>query len=110
MCNIKKKNIKTNDIKEIKPNIITRVQNKIEKVFTKIMDKINNGSPVKKRIFEWAVEVGKEKYNYYLQSNVDDYLSQSYLPKNLYRKWKIADKLVYQTIKEIGRASCRERM
>src|SRR5699024_413704 len=61
---------------------------------------INNGSPVKKRIFEWAVEVGKEKYNYYLHSNVDDYLSQSYLPKNLYRKWKIADKLVYQTIKE----------
>src|SRR5699024_5742556 len=74
--------------------------NKITDDLQKIMDKINNGSPVKKRIFEWAVEVGKEKYNYYLQSNVDDYLSQSYLPKNLYRKWKIADKLVYQTIKD----------
>lgn len=88
------------DLQEIRPTVITSVPHLFEKVFTQIMDQINNGSPVKKRIFEWAVEVGKEKYNYYLQSNVDDYLSQSYLPKNLYRKWKIADKLVYQTIKD----------
>src|SRR5699024_12739913 len=84
----------------IRPTVITSVPHLFEKVFTQIMDQINNGSPVKKRIFEWAVEDGKEKYNYYLQSNVDDYLSQSYLPKHLYRKWKIADKLDYQTIKE----------
>lgn len=88
------------DLQEIRPTVLTSVPHLFEKVFTQIMDQINNGSPVKKRIFEWAVEVGKEKYNYYLHSNVDDYLSQSYLPKNLYRKWKIADKLVYQTIKE----------
>lgn len=88
------------DLQEIRPTVITSVPHLFEKVFTQIMDQINNGSPVKKRIFDWAVEVGKEKYNYYLQSNVDDYLSQSYLPKNLYRKWKIADKLVYQTIKD----------
>ena len=88
------------DLQEIRPTVLTSVPHLFEKVFTQIMDQINNGSPVKKRIFDWAVEVGKEKYNYYLQSNVDDYLSQSYLPKNLYRKWKIADKLVYQTIKD----------
>lgn len=88
------------DLQDIRPTVLTSVPHLFEKVFTQIMDQINNGSPVKKRIFEWAVEVGKEKYNYYLQSNMGDYLSQSYLPKNLYRKWKIADKLVYQTIKE----------
>src|SRR5690625_2547409 len=74
------------DLQEIRPTVITSVPHLFEKVFTQIMDQINNGSPVKKRIFEWAVEVGKEKYNYYLQSNVDDYLSQSYLPKNFNRR------------------------
>src|SRR5699024_6753243 len=52
------------DLQEIRPTVITSVPHLFEKVFTQIMDQINKGSPVKKRIFEWAVEVGKEKYNY----------------------------------------------
>src|SRR5699024_5364310 len=51
------------DLQEIRPSVITSVPHIFEKVFTQIMDQINNGSPVKKLIFEWGVEVGKEKYN-----------------------------------------------
>src|SRR5699024_8945024 len=64
------------------------------------MDKINQESPVKRKIFNWAISVGEEKYEYYLQSQLEDYLSQAYLPSSLYRKWKLANKLVYKTIKE----------
>src|SRR5690625_788687 len=64
------------DLQEIRPTMITSVGHLIEKVFTEIMHQINNGSPIKKRIFEWVVEGGKEKYNDDVQSNLDDYLSQ----------------------------------
>src|SRR5699024_12169249 len=30
----------------------------------------------------------------------EELITQDYLPSNLYRKWKLADRLVYQTIKQ----------
>lgn len=88
------------DLQEIRPTVLTSVPRLFEKVYTQVMDEVNNGSSVKKKIFNWAVSIGKEKYEYYLNSQMGDYLSQSFLPKSLYRKWKIADKLVYKTVKE----------
>lgn len=88
------------DLQEIRPTVLTSVPRLFEKVYTQVMDQINNSSAFKKKIFEWAVSVGEEKYEYYLQTQFDDYLSQNFMPKGLYRKWKIADKLVFQTIKE----------
>src|SRR5699024_231983 len=86
------------DLQEIRPTVLTSVPRLFEKVYTQVMDQINNSSAFKKKIFEWAVSVGEEKYEYYLQTQFDDYLSQNFMPKGLYRKWKIADKLVFQTI------------
>lgn len=88
------------NLQEIQPTILTSVPRLFEKVFTQVMNEINNGPGFKKKVFEWAVSVGEEKYEYYLNSKMGDYLSQSFLPKGLYRKWKLADKLVYKTIKE----------
>lgn len=90
----------SDNLQEIRPTILTSVPRLFEKVFTQVMNEVNNGPAYKKRIFEWAIAVGEEKYDYYLNSSMGDYLSQSFLPKSLYRKWKIADKLVYQTIKD----------
>src|SRR5699024_5320313 len=87
-------------LKAIKPKILTSVQRLLEKVYTQVMEEVNNGSAIKKKIFNWAIAVGEEKYEYYLNTQMEDYLSQSFLPKGLYRKWKIANKLVYQTVKE----------
>lgn len=88
------------DLQEIRPTILTSVPRLFEKVYTQVINEINNGPSYKKRIFEWAITIGEEKYEYYLNSSMGDYLSQSFLPKSLYRKWKIADRLVYQTIKD----------
>src|SRR5699024_4456762 len=90
----------SDNLQEIRPTILTSVPRLFEKVFRQVMDEINQGSPVKRKIFNWAISVGEEKYEYYLQSQLGDYLSQAYLPSSLYRKWKLANKLVYQTIKE----------
>ena len=88
------------NLKEVKPNIVTSVPRLFEKVYASIMKKMNEGSPVKRKIFNWALKVGEERYQYYLKAGTDELIKQDYLPKSLYKKWKRADKLVYQTIQE----------
>lgn len=88
------------NLQEIRPTMLTSVPRLFEKVFRQVMDEIKQGSSIKRKIFNWAISVGEEKYDYYLQLKLSDYLSQAYLPPALQRKWKLADKLVYQKIKE----------
>lgn len=88
------------NLKEIRPTVFTSVPRLFEKVYQQIQAEIKNGSPLKKKIFNWAVSVGQEKYECYLNTNIDHYFSQSYLPEKLYRKWKRADKLVFQKVKQ----------
>lgn len=88
------------NLKEVKPNLVTSVPRLFEKVYAGIMKKMNEGSPVKRRIFNWALKVGEERYEYYLKAGADQLITGDYLPKSLARKWKRANKLVYQTIKD----------
>lgn len=91
--------IQTNLV-EIKPTIMTSVPRLFEKVYTKVLDEINGGSALKKKIFNWAVEVGKERYDLYLNSSVQDLALGDSMPKNFARKWRLADRLVYQKVKQ----------
>ena len=88
------------NLKEIRPTVFTSVPRLFEKVYTQVQEEIKNGSALKRKIFNWALSLGEEKYTYYLNANVDQFLSQRYLPEKFYRKWKRADKLVFQKIKE----------
>src|SRR5699024_10829469 len=88
------------NLQEIRPTVFTSVPRLFEKVYTQVQEEIKNGSALKRKIFNWALSIGKEKYNYYLHANVDQFLSQNYLPKKFYQKWKRADMLVFQKIKE----------
>ncbi|WEG14662.1 long-chain fatty acid--CoA ligase [Pullulanibacillus sp. KACC 23026] len=83
---------------EVKPTIMTSVPRLFEKVYAKVIDQIESGSPVRQKIFNWALKVGHEKYQDYLSRSTDDliFLNTS---SRLYRKWKLADRLVYQKIK-----------
>ena len=90
----------TDNFLEVKPNIVTSVPRLFEKVYAGIMKKMNEASPVKRRLFNWALKVGEERYEYYLKAGTEELITQDYLPSNLYRKWKLADRLVYQTIKQ----------
>jgi len=84
---------------EVKPTIMTSVPRLFEKVYAKVQEQIENGSSLKKKIFNWAVNVGRRRYECYLNSPVNELLLHDPMPKDLKRKWAIADKLVFQKVK-----------
>ena len=91
------------NLKEIRPTIMTSVPRFFEKVYARVMEQIDKGTPLRKKIFNWALNVGIERYEYYLNSRIDDLILGSAMPKPLQRRWKIADRLVYQKVKkELG--------
>ena len=77
---------------EIRPNIMVSVPRVFEKIYAKIMDTVLSGSTVKKRIFYWALKVGKE----YGRRK----LNKESIPGGLQRKRNLAHKLVYSKIIE----------
>ena len=84
---------------EVKPTVMTSVPRLFEKVYSKVQDQIASGGVLKKKIFEWAIRVGEERYEYYINQTTDE-LVFGELPPKLRRKWNIANKLVYKQIKE----------
>src|SRR5690625_7408854 len=78
-------------VKEVKPTVLTSVPLLFEKVYAQIRDEIDQGSAIKRKIYNWAVSIGAERYERYRDGTMDDFLRQSYLPKKLLRKWKIAE-------------------
>src|SRR5699024_9565310 len=65
------------NLQVIRPTILTSVLPLSEKVFRQAMHAINQGSPVKRKIFNWTSSVGEETYEYYLQPQLGDYSSQA---------------------------------
>ena len=48
------------NLKEVRPHFICSVPRVFEKVYAKILSGVESGSPLKKRIFNWAMDVGRE--------------------------------------------------
>ncbi|HLS09153.1 long-chain fatty acid--CoA ligase [Lentibacillus sp.] len=91
------------NLKEIRPTVLTSVPRLFEKVYAKVREEIDNGTIVKQKVFNWAVDIGLERYERYLQSPINELILGEAMPKELRRKWKIADRLVYQKVKsELG--------
>lgn len=88
------------NLKEVRPTIFTSVPRLFEKVYTRLREDILRGSGLKRKIFEWALRVGEERYEHYVQSDVNTMIRQKIYPKHLERKWQIADRLVYAKVKE----------
>lgn len=77
---------------EIKPTVMVSVPRVYEKIYAKIIDEVSKGSPVKQKIFWWAVNTGKETLQYTLR--------QKPLPFGLSLSYKIAFKLVFSKLNE----------
>jgi long-chain acyl-CoA synthetase len=77
---------------EIRPNIMVSVPRVFEKIYAKVMDTVLSGSGLKKRIFYWALKVGKE----YGRRQ----LNKEGVPGGLQRKRNLAHKLVFSKIIE----------
>jgi long-chain acyl-CoA synthetase len=77
---------------EVRPHIMVSVPRLFEKLYAKIMDNVLLGSPVKRKIFAWAVRVGTEHSRLALAGKP--------IPGGLRRKRALAHKLVYSKILE----------
>lgn len=88
------------NLKEVRPTVLTSVPLLFEKVYAKVREEIDNGPSIKKKIFNWAINIGLKRYDMYLNAQVDELLLQDAMPKSFLKKWKLADKLVYQKVKQ----------
>ena len=80
------------NIQEIKPTMFASVPRIFEKVYNKIISEVEQGPTLKKRIFYWALNVGKKWAKYNLEDKPAPFFLE--MQKNL------ADKLVFAKIRE----------
>lgn len=78
------------NLKEIKPTFLTTVPKLLETVKKKIFASMENEKPAKRKIFNWAVDVGT-KYVKAMQKGT--------IPFLLTNQYKLADKLVFSKIR-----------
>ncbi len=79
------------NFQEVNPYCFGAVPRVYEKVHARIMAKADAGSPLKKKIFAWALGIGRERVPYITEGRP--------LPGGLARKAKIADALVFKKIR-----------
>ncbi len=80
------------NLPEVKPHFICSVPRVFEKVYAGVIAKAEAGSPLKKKIFHWAVSVGREVSK--LQQ------ARKPVPAGLALKHRIAHKLVFSKLHE----------
>ena len=80
-----------NDIIEVSPTIVICVPRFFEKIYNKLNTTINTASGFKKKLFNWALKIGKDYTNT---------THAGYTPSFLLRlNQKLAEKLIYKKIK-----------
>ncbi|MFZ2054839.1 MAG: long-chain fatty acid--CoA ligase [Candidatus Aminicenantales bacterium] len=77
---------------EVRPTIMVSVPRLFEKIYAKVMDSVLAGSTLKKKIFFWALRVGKE--------SGEKTLRRQPVPASLQRRRRIAHSLVFSKILE----------
>jgi long-chain acyl-CoA synthetase len=80
------------NLQEVKPTLMASVPRLFEKIYAKIMDSLEEGSPIKKMLFMWAIGVGKETIPYKQQNKS--------LPILLSIQHTLADILVFSKLHE----------
>jgi long-chain acyl-CoA synthetase len=80
------------NLQEVKPTIMISVPRLFEKIYARVMDNVLTGSSLKKKIFFWALKVGKACGELTLQKRP--------IPGSLRRRRGIAHKLVFSKILE----------
>jgi long-chain acyl-CoA synthetase len=79
------------NLQEVKPSAFVAVPRVFEKIYNRIIQGVANEKPLKKKIFNWALAVGKEAAVYTSRGKA--------IPGALAIKHRIADKLVFGKIR-----------
>ncbi len=88
------------NLREVSPTIFVGVPRIFEKVYARAKVKAAQKSPIKEKIFDWAIEVGKE---YARKTEF-----KQPIPRLLAVKYNIADRIVFSKLREFfgGRLRC----
>ncbi len=79
-------------LKKVKPTAMCAVPRLYEKAYNAIKTKIENESPIKQKVFNWAYQVGKKRYD--LKNN------EKSIGKFLSLQYALADRLIFKKIQE----------
>ncbi len=77
---------------EIRPTVMVSVPRLYEKIYARIIENVEMGSPVKRKIFYWSIGVGR-KYVHHI-------MKKQPIPFALNARFKIAKKLVFDKLSE----------
>ncbi|PLR96127.1 long-chain fatty acid--CoA ligase [Bacillus sp. T33-2] len=86
------------NLQEVRPTVMTSVPRLFEKVYARVQEQIEAGTPLRRKIFDWAVGIGLERYEYLSNSTVDQLILKE-MPAQLRRRWNFANRLVYNKVK-----------
>ncbi|MBX7149356.1 long-chain fatty acid--CoA ligase [bacterium] len=78
------------NLSEVRPHILASVPRIFEKIHTRVLQGVENGSDTKKKIFNWAVRVGEKRSHYLVRGLM--------VPVTLKLKWAVAYKLVFSKL------------
>lgn len=81
------------NLPEVRPTILIGVPRVYEKIYEKVMARIEGESGMKKKIFAWALETGREHFEYECRGRS--------APPGLALKKKLADILVFDKLREV---------
>lgn len=87
------------NLQEVKPTVMVSVPLLFERVYAEAQKKIQSGTPLRRKIFDWAVSIGLERYEFYLERSFDELFRNGNLPNSIKRKWNFANKVVYSKVK-----------
>ena len=79
------------NLREVRPTLVGVVPRVLEKIHDRVMDVVRAAPPIRRRIFHWALGVGKQAFPYRLKSQA--------LPLGLRVKHTIADKLIFSKVR-----------
>lgn len=80
-------------IKEVKPTIMCAVPRFYEKIYATVFHRLESASPLKKHLFEWAIDVGARRNNCIKDEQPVPFLLEA--------RYRIADALVLKKIRDI---------
>ena len=77
---------------EVKPTLMVSVPRLYEKIYARVLEGVEAGSPIKQKIFYWALKIGGEY--------IDKRMNHKPIPGSLQFKKNLADKLVFSKLSE----------
>jgi long-chain acyl-CoA synthetase len=80
------------DIKEVRPTLMSTVPRLIEKIYARMQKNADDGGAVKKKIFEWSLDVARRSSELLTEGRP--------LPPMLEFKRSLADELVFSKVRE----------